>query len=81
MVAGVLLVLALPVVMAAWPERVLARWPARMLIALPSLIVAGLWWAGPGLLLIYTLPAVGIVAGASAILVGIARSRRGVAAP
>lgn len=79
-IVGVVLVLVLPFVLGHRPEWAQRRLPATILIGLPTLLVAALWWAGPSLLLTYTLPASGLMAAAAALLVLAARGL-GSAAP
>jgi len=68
-VIGIALIIALPMVLGFHPEWARHRLQAAALVLVPTLVVGALWWAGPRLFAIYTLPAVGFMAASASILI------------
>lgn len=59
---GIALIVALPVILGFHPEWGRRVVPAAALVLVPTLVIGALWWAGPRLFAIYTLPALALVA-------------------
>lgn len=66
---GIVLIFGLPFFLGFHPEWARHRPSAAALILVPTLLIGALWWAGPSLFVIYTLPAMGFMAVSAAILV------------